>query len=157
MGSLSTRSYITVAFAWGYVFLGFVWLWSKGLSLNLLSLGEEGALQLGIDVSRLQRNLFFASSLIVGVIVSMSGMIGFVGLMVPHVLRLLFGNDHRLLLPASFIAGGIFLTWADTLARVALAPVELPVGVITAFLGGPFFFFLLYRQARHRTLYEPGH
>jgi iron complex transport system permease protein len=95
--------------------------------------------------------------MIVGVIVSVSGMIGFVGLMVPHVLRLLFGNDHRLLLPASFLAGATFLVWTDTFARTALAPVELPVGVITAFLGGPFFFFLLYRQGRKSALHELGH
>ncbi|MGH7833686.1 MAG: FecCD family ABC transporter permease [Candidatus Binatia bacterium] len=157
MGSLTTRSYTTVAFVWGYVLLGFIWVWSQGFSLNLLTLGEEGAMQLGIDVHKLQRNLFFASSMIVGVIVSISGMIGFVGLMVPHVLRLLFGNDHRLLLPASFLAGATFLVWADTFARTALAPVELPVGVITAFLGGPFFFFLLYRQGRKSALYELGH
>jgi iron complex transport system permease protein len=156
MGSLSTRSYASILFTWSYVLLGFVWQWSHGVSLNLLSLGEETALQLGVEVNRVRRHLFIASSLMVGAIVAVSGMIGFVGLMVPHVLRLLFGNDHRLLLPASFLAGGIFLGWADTLARVILAPVELPVGVVTAFLGAPFFFFLLYHEGRKRMTYEPG-
>ena len=156
MGSLSTRSHLTVAFTWIYVLLGFIWKWNHGVSLNLLSLGEETALQLGVEVNRVRRHLFIASSLIVGAIVAVSGMIGFVGLMVPHVLRLLLGNDHRLLLPASFLAGGIFLSWADTLARVILAPVELPVGVVTAFFGAPFFFFLLYHEGRKRILYEPG-
>lgn len=156
MGSLSTRSYLTVAFIWSYVLVGFFWLWRHGLSLNLISLGEEGAMQLGIDVDRTQRQLFVASSFIVGAIVSVSGMIGFVGLMVPHAMRLLLGSDHRLLLPASFLAGGIFLSWADTLARTLFAPAELPVGVITAFLGGPFFFFLLYRESRKNILHEPG-
>jgi len=156
MGSLSTRSYLTVTFIWGYVLVGCLWLWRHGLSLNLISLGEEGAMQLGIDVDRTQKQLFVASSFVVGAIVSVSGMIGFVGLMVPHVMRLLLGNDHRLLFPASFLAGGIFLSWADTLARTLYAPAELPVGVITAFLGGPFFFFLLYRESRKNILHEPS-
>jgi iron complex transport system permease protein len=157
MGSLSSRSYATVGFIWLYVLAGFVWLWSRGLALNLLSLGEEGAMQLGIDAAAVQRQVFVASSLIVGAIVSVSGTIGFVGLIVPHVMRLIAGNDHRLLLPASFLAGGIFLSWADTLARTLFAPAELPVGVVTAFFGGPFFFFLLYREGRKKVVYELGH
>jgi iron complex transport system permease protein len=155
MGSLSTRSYLTVAVLWIYVLVGCFWLWRHGLSLNLISLGEDGAMQLGIDVDRVQRQLFIASSLVVGAVVSVSGMIGFVGLMVPHVMRLLLGNDYRLLLPASFLAGGIFLSWADTLARTVYAPAELPVGVITAFLGGPFFFLLLHRGSGRNILHDP--
>ena len=146
MGSLSSRAYVTVAFIGAYVLLGFFWLWTKGLSLNLITLGEETAMQLGVDATALQRQVFIASSLMIGAMVSVSGMIGFVGLMIPHVMRLMVGSDHRLLLPASFLAGGIFLSWADTLARVVLAPAELPVGIITAFFGGPFFLFLLYRE-----------
>ena len=151
MGSLSTRAYLTVAFIWAYIIFGFLWLWAKGLSLNLITLGEEAAMQLGVETGQLQRQMFVASSLMIGAMVSVSGMIGFVGLMVPHVMRLIVGSDHRLLLPASFLAGGIFLCWADTLARILLAPAELPVGIITAFFGGPFFLFLLYREGR-RTL-----
>ncbi len=146
MGSLSTRAYVTVAFIGAYVLLGFFWLWTKGLSLNLITLGQETAMQLGVDAAAVQRQVFIASSLMIGAMVSVSGMIGFVGLMIPHVMRLIIGSDHRLLLPASFLAGAIFLSWADTLARVLLAPAELPVGIITAFLGGPFFLFLLYRE-----------
>jgi iron complex transport system permease protein len=89
-----------------------------------------------------------AASLLVGAAVSVSGMIGFVGLIVPHLLRLLLGPDHRLLLPASFLGGAAFLVWADTLARTALAPAELPVGVVTALTGGPFFIYLLQRHLR---------
>ena len=126
MGSLSARAYLTVAFIWAYILFGFLWLWSKG------------------------RQVFIASSLMIGAMVSVSGMIGFIGLMVPHVMRLIIGSDHRLLLPASFLAGGIFLCWADTLARVLLSPAELPVGIITAFLGGPFFLFLLYREGSRK-------
>src|ERR671919_2533936 len=150
MGSLSTRAYLTVAFIWGYIFLGFLWLWAKGLSLNLITLGEETAMQLGVEIGAVQRQVFIASSLMIGAMVSVSGMIGFVGLMIPHVMRLIIGSDHRLLLPASFLAGGIFLSWADPLARILLAPAELPVGIITAFLGGPFFIFLLYREGRKK-------
>jgi iron complex transport system permease protein len=150
MGSLSTRAYLTVAFIWIYVVLGFLWLWAKGLPLNLITLGEETAMQLGVETGALQRQIFVASSLMIGAMVSISGMIGFVGLMIPHVMRLIVGSDHRLLLPASFLAGGIFLAWADTLARVLLAPAELPVGIVTAFFGGPFFLFLLYRDGRKK-------
>ncbi len=146
MGSLSARAYLTVAFIWAYILFGFLWLWSKGLSLNLITLGEDAAMQLGVETVALQRQVFIASSLMIGAMVSVSGMIGFIGLMVPHVMRLIVGSDHRLLLPASFLAGGIFLCWADTLARILLAPAELPVGIVTAFFGGPFFLFLLYRE-----------
>jgi iron complex transport system permease protein len=150
MGSLSTRAYLTVGFIWAYIVFGFLWLWTKGLSLNLITLGEEAAMQLGVETSALQRQIFVASSLMIGAMVSVSGMIGFVGLMIPHVMRLIVGSDHRLLLPASFLAGGIFLCWADTLARILLAPAELPVGIVTAFFGGPFFLFLLYRDSAKR-------
>jgi iron complex transport system permease protein len=150
MGSLSTRAYLTVAFIWAYVVMGFLWLWAKGLPLNLITLGEETAMQLGVETGALQRQIFIASSLMIGAMVSVSGMIGFVGLMIPHVMRLIVGSDHRLLLPASFLAGGIFLAWADTLARILLAPAELPVGIVTAFLGGPFFLLLLYREGRKK-------
>ena len=147
MGSLSTRAYLTVGFIWAYIVCGFLWLWTKSLSLNLVTLGEEAAMQLGVETGTLQRQIFIASSLMIGAMVSVSGMIGFVGLMIPHVMRLIVGSDHRLLLPASFLAGGIFLCWADTLARILLAPAELPVGIITAFFGGPFFLFLLHRDS----------
>jgi iron complex transport system permease protein len=152
MGSLSTRAYITVAFIWAYIIFGFFWLWSQGASLNLITLGEEAAMQLGVETRALQRHIFIASSLMIGTMVSVSGMIGFVGLMIPHVMRLMVGSDHRLLLPASFLAGGIFLCWADTVARILLAPAELPVGIITAFFGGPFFIFLLYREGRRKLV-----
>lgn len=150
MGSLSTRTYMTVAFIWAYIICGFLWLWAKGVSLNLITLGEVTAMQLGVETKSLQRQIFVASSLMIGAMVSVSGMIGFVGLMIPHVMRLMVGSDHRLLLPASFLAGGIFLCWADTVARVLFAPAELPVGIITAFFGGPFFLFLLYREGRRK-------
>ena len=146
MGNLSTRAYLTVGFIAAYIGVGFLWLWSKGLALNLITLGEETALYLGVEIGSVQRQIFIASSLMIGAMVSVSGMIGFVGLMIPHVMRLIVGSDHRLLLPASFLAGAIFLAWADTLARILFAPAELPVGIITAFFGAPFFLLLLYRE-----------
>lgn len=148
MGSLATHSYRLVVTIAIYVFIGSSWLLFQTRQLNVLALGEEAALQLGIDVHRVRRASFIGAALLVGAVVSVSGMIGFVGLIVPHVLRLLLGADHRLLLPASFLAGAIFLVWADTVARTALGVVEIPVGVVTALCGGPFFVYLLKRDGR---------
>ena len=120
---------------------------------NALSLGEEGAIQLGVDVEAVKRRTFILGSLLTGVSVSVAGLIGFVGLVVPHILRLLFGPDHRLLLPASFLGGASFLVLADLLARTVVAPNEIPVGVVTALVGGPFFLYLLRKR---RAGYEFG-
>ena len=146
MGSLSGQSWRLIAAAAVYALAGLAWLAAHAQDLNLLAAGEEGAAELGVDVERARRAVFVAASLLVGAAVSVSGMISFVGLIVPHLIRLVFGADHRLLLPASFLGGAAFLVWADTLARTALAPAELPVGVVTALLGGPFFLFLLRRE-----------
>jgi iron complex transport system permease protein len=148
MGSLAAHDYLTVGVTSLYVGATAAWLVSQGRRLNLLSLGEESALQLGIDVEALRRGIFLTSSLLVGAIVAVSGMIGFVGLIVPHLLRLLFGADHRLLLPASLFGGALFLVVADTLARTVASPIELPVGVVTALCGGPFFVYLLRKEGR---------
>ncbi len=148
MGALSTQSYELVAVVAVYAAVGLAWLVRHAQDLNLLATGEEGALQLGVEVERVRRAVFVAASLLVAAAVSVSGMIGFVGLIVPHLLRLVLGPDQRLLLPASFLGGAVLLVWADTLARTALAPAELPVGVVTALLGGPFFLYLLRRSLR---------
>jgi iron complex transport system permease protein len=124
--------------------LGIVFLHARGL--NLLVTGEETALQLGIPVEQYKWVLFGVTSLLIGAVVSVSGIIGFVGLIVPHLVRMALGPDHRLLLPLSALWGGIFLVLADTAARLVLAPSEVPVGVVTAALGAPFFIILL----RHR-------
>lgn len=145
MGSLATQSYALVAAIALYASMAAGWMIWQGRHMNALSLGEEAALQLGVDVDRTRRVVFFASSLLVGAVVSVSGMIGFVGLIVPHLLRLSVGADHRLLLPASFFGGAIFLVWADTLARSLLGATEIPVGVVTAVCGAPFFVYLLKR------------
>jgi iron complex transport system permease protein len=118
-------------------------LWAMTRDFNTLTLGEEGAQQVGVDVERIKRRTFVLGSLLTGLAVAVAGLIGFVGLVVPHLLRLLLGPDHRLLLPAGFLGGAAFLVLADLLARTAVAPGELPVGVVTALVGGPFFLYLL--------------
>lgn len=116
--------------------------------LNLVALGEERAAQLGVDVDRLKRRSIAVGSLLAAAAVSVAGVIGFVGLMTPHLLRLVIGPDQRRLLPAVLLAGPTLLVLADLVARTALAPQELPVGVVTALLGAPFFLFLLRREGR---------
>lgn len=117
--------------------------------LNVLALGEESALQLGVDAERLKRRIFLGAALLTGAVVAFAGPIGFVGLIVPHALRGLLGQDNRLLVPTAALAGGVFLLAADTLARNVVAPAELSVGVITAFCGAPFFVYLL--RTRYRA------
>jgi iron complex transport system permease protein len=116
--------------------------------LDILTTGEEMAAGRGVDVDRTRNLLFFGASLMVGGVVAVCGPIGFVGLMVPHICRVLVGPGHRFLAPASILAGGSFLTLCDTFARTVIAPAEIPVGVITALLGGPFFLALLIRDQR---------
>ncbi|MEE8475228.1 MAG: iron ABC transporter permease [Myxococcota bacterium] len=117
-------------------------------SLNLLTLGEESAQQLGIEVDRHRRILLVATSLMVGAAVSVAGLIGFVGLIIPHLLRLLLGSDHRLLIPAAALGGAAFLVVCDTVARTLRLGRELPVGAVTALVGGPLFLYLLRRHQR---------
>jgi iron complex transport system permease protein len=109
-------------------------------------MGDESATGVGIDVTRLRRTLFVVTALITGVLVAVSGSIGFIGLVVPHMVRGLVGSDHRRVLPIAALVGSLFLIWVDVIARTAFDPIELPVGVITALLGGPFFLWLLWRQ-----------
>jgi iron complex transport system permease protein len=116
--------------------------------LNIILLGDSRAGELGVDVERFKRVLLVAASLMVSAAVSVSGLIGFVGLMTPHMARLVLGPDHRLLLPASVLSGAVVMVLADLLARIVLAPVELPVGIITALAGGPVFVWLLMRSRR---------
>jgi len=106
------------------------------------------ALSKGVDVLRLQRGVFLISSVLIGVIVAFAGPIGFIGLIIPHIIRLIVGADHRKLLIAAPVFGGTFLIWCDTFARTVISPAELPVGIITAMLGGPFFIWLLVKQKR---------
>ena len=131
-----------------FVLLGgaFIYFYIHADAFNLLLTGDELARSKGVNVKRLQKISFLLASVLIGGIVSMAGPIGFVGLIVPHVLRLLLGSDHRRLFPASLLLGGAFLVWCDTFARMIIYPTELPVGIITSLFGGPFFIFLLIRK-----------
>ena len=143
MGSLATLGYDGLGALAAIVLVGIGMLCAQGRNLNLLSLGEEPAQGLGLDVERIKRVIFVTTALLTGAAVAVSGLIGFVGMIVPHAVRMVLGPDHRLLLPASALVGGTFLAAADTVARSLWAPMELPVGVITALCGGPFFIYLL--------------
>ncbi|WP_277372759.1 iron ABC transporter permease [Pseudomonas sp. AA-38] len=121
------------------------WLPRRAAALNALLLGESEARHLGFEVERLKRELVLCTALGVGAAVAAAGLIGFVGLVVPHLMRLLVGPDHRVLLPASLLAGASLLLLADLLARMLLAPAELPIGIVTALIGAPFFLYLLVR------------
>jgi iron complex transport system permease protein len=146
MGDLDVSSYEPVATAapLAVVALGaFAWL---ARPLNLLSLGDDAAESRGLDVVRAQRVAFLSGSLATGAAVSVGGPIGFVGIVVPHLVRLMVGADHRIVLPASALFGATFLVVCDTIARTVMAPIELPVGVITAVIGGPFFLWLLVKK-----------
>jgi len=130
--------------------VGFAVIVSQARQLNVLALGEEASLQLGVNAERLKLQVFVAAALLTSSVVAFAGPIGFVGLIVPHLLRLLLGPDNRLLVPAAMIGGAIFLLVADTVARNVIAPAELSVGVITSFFGAPFFIYLL--RTRRGTL-----
>jgi iron complex transport system permease protein len=123
--------------------VGFWLVLGQSRQLNVLALGEEGALQLGVDAERVKRRIFAGAALLTATAVAFVGPIGFVGLIVPHALRLVLGPDHRVLVPTALLAGGLFLLAADTVARNLIAPAELSVGVITSFCGAPFFVYLL--------------
>jgi iron complex transport system permease protein len=150
VGSLEAMEYSRIAIVALFIFLGTLVLAFDASALNLITLGEENAQLLGVDVEKVRRRVFFSASLMIGATVSVSGLIGFVGLAVPHMIRLLFGSDHRRVLPASLLGGATFLILADWVARVAFASenfqTQLPVGVITALVGAPLFFFLLKRR-----------
>ncbi len=148
MGGLDVSGKLPILFASGVVFLGSIVLMAHARSLNLLSRGEMTAAHLGVAVERTRGVSLIAASLITAAVVSLAGPIGFVGLIVPHALRLIIGPDHRVLMPAAVLAGAAFLVICDAVARILFAPTELPVGVITSFLGAPFFLWLLFRKRR---------
>ncbi len=131
-----------------YLTIGIVLSVATGRRLNVLQMGEEQAAQLGVNVALLKPLLIIAATLMAAAAVSVSGLIGFVGLVVPHLVRMLTGQDYRLLLPLSLIWGGIFMVMCDAFARTMISPAELPVSIITAFLGGPFFIYIMRRKKK---------
>ncbi len=146
MGGIALHSYPVIVLVAVLVGLGTALLIAESPRLNLLVLGDRDAERLGVDLARTRRRVFTASSLIVGAVVALTGVITFVGLIVPHMLRRLMGADNRLLVPAAFVGGAAFLVLCDAAARALFAPVELPVGAITAMTGGPYFVYLLRRR-----------
>jgi iron complex transport system permease protein len=146
MGELSVVGYHDVIQLLPFVTITVIFIIWRSRELNLLMAGDDIALSRGVAVKHIRYQLFLITSLCVGGIVAITGPIGFIGMMVPHMCRLIMGHDHRWLIPASFMFGGAFLVVCDTLARLVLAPSEIPVGVITTLLGGPFFIWLLIRS-----------
>lgn len=150
MGGLGGASWPQVLAMLPYILVGFIIIYCQARELNILLLGEETARQLGVETERVKKILMVGASLLVAAAVSTSGIIGFVGLIVPHFIRLAAGPDHRLLLPASALLGASTLIAADTLARTIISPTELPVGIITAIVGAPVFIYLLKQRKKLR-------
>ncbi|WP_179032306.1 FecCD family ABC transporter permease [Paenibacillus kribbensis] len=147
MGSLAGAQWDMLLIPTLIIAAGTIVLLTQYRSLNALLTGEEAAVTLGVNVQTFRVLLVIVASLLTGAVVAVSGSIGFVGLMIPHIVRLMVGSDHRRVLPVSLLAGAIFVVWADVCARLVLAPQELPIGIVTAVCGGPFFVWLLRRSS----------
>ncbi len=143
LGDLSQATPNGVYISLGAAIIGTVVLMTQAKALNLMMVGERDAFDFGVEVGRVRMLVFGASSLVVGAAVAASGSVGYVGLIVPHLVRLTIGSDNRLVVPFSAVVGAIFVVFADTIARTAIAPRELPVGAITALIGAPLFIYLL--------------
>jgi len=143
MGNMTEEDWLVLWVGGGCILAGIVALFFLGPQLNIISVGRQDARSIGVPVERVELAAFGISAFITAAAVSLSGLIGFVGLIVPHGVRLVFGPDHRQLIPLSSLVGAMFLVVADTVARMVVAPAQLPVGVVTAMIGGPFFLFLL--------------
>lgn len=148
MGNMTEEDFLVLWVGGGCIGAGLVGLFFLCPQLNIISVGSHDARSVGVAVERVELASFALAAFITAVAVSLSGLIGFVGLIIPHAIRLVFGPDHRQLLPLSALAGAMFLVAADTVARTVVAPAQLPVGVITAILGGPFFLILLVKYSR---------
>ena len=147
MGGLDVASYAPIVAALPFIVVGVGAFAMLARTLNVLSIGTEAAAARGVDVVRAQRLAFLSASLATGAAVSLGGPIGFIGIIVPHLVRLMVGSDHRIVLPASALFGAAFLVLCDLVARTIMAPLEIPVGVVTALIGGPFFLWLLVRKS----------
>ena len=149
MGSLTSARWNNIAIPFIGSVVGSCFFMFMSRAYNLLSQGDETATSLGVDVRRVKRTTIIVVSFVTGVVVAAGGVIGFIGFIVPHIIRILVGADHRRVFPLSFIGGSLFLLWMDVLARTIMAPKELAVGIFTAFCGGPFFVWLLYRKNKY--------
>ncbi len=148
MGGLAGKGWSHVIIILPWICIGIIITYVFARGLNIMLLGEESAHHLGIDVEKLKKILIVTSALIAASAVAVSGIIGFVGLIIPHIMRILVGPDHRILIPSAVMTGGIFLVWSDTIARIVMAPAEIPVGIITALFGAPFFLYLIRKRKR---------
>ncbi len=151
MGGLWTANWDKVKITFIMVIIGLVMLYRESWNLNVMLLGEDQAQCIGVDIENVKKKVLIFSSLVTAAAVSVSGIIGFVGLIIPHIMRILVGPDHRILLPASTLMGAVFLVFSDTIARTLLESTDLPVGVVTAFFGAPFFIYLL--RKRRKNIY----
>ncbi|MEX3745239.1 MULTISPECIES: FecCD family ABC transporter permease [Lysinibacillus] len=150
LGSVSMRGWPFVQMIIPFVIIGSIMLWTQRRELNVLLYGEERAKHLGVNVKRSKYIILVGGSMLTGAAVAVSGTIGFVGLVVPHMTRMLWGSDHRHLLPLSFLNGATLLIICDLIARTIIMPRELPIGVITAFIGAPVFSYIFYKQRRSK-------
>lgn len=148
MGSFSMARWNEVYVVIPILLIGIVGLYAFSRELNALQFGDEAALYLGVKVETIKKIVLVFAALITATAVSVSGIIGFVGLIIPHIVRILIGADHHILLPSSALMGAIFLILADTLARTVVSPAEIPIGIITAFVGAPYFVYLLRRKKK---------
>jgi iron complex transport system permease protein len=148
LGTFSMANWWQVAVVTPYILIGIAIIWLHARALNVMQLDEDQAQQLGINVEQVKLILLAAATLITAAAVCFCGIIGFVGIIIPHAVRLVWGPDHRFLLPLATLAGAVFLILADVAARTLLAPTEIPIGIITAFLGAPFFLYLLRQKKR---------
>ncbi|MBE5870119.1 MAG: iron ABC transporter permease [Lachnospiraceae bacterium] len=146
MGSFSGRKYKHVLVILIVSFIGIVMILRHCRELDLLTFGDEDAMALGVDTKSMKIKLLVFASLLTGISVCFTGVIGFVDLAVPHVVRRVFGSSHKLVIPMTLVIGGTFLSLADLLARTLLAPQEIPVGAVTAFFGAPFFLFVYFKE-----------
>src|SRR5699024_2884772 len=150
MGSLSMQGWFYIFVFAPYLIIGFIVFTGFAQTMNLFALGERQAAHLGVHVKRTRLIILLVSTFITAAAVSVVGTIGFVGLVVPHLVRLLVGPDYRVLIPVTAVFGGLYVLWADTLARTLLTPTEIPLGVVTAFLGAPFFGYLLRKSKQSK-------
>ena len=150
LGSVSMRGWPYVQMITPFVVIGSIILWTQRRELNVLLYGEERAKHLGVNVKRSKYLILIGGSMLTGAAVAVSGTIGFVGLVVPHMTRMIWGSDHRHLLPLSFLNGATLLIICDLVARTIIVPRELPIGVITAFIGAPVFSYIFYKQRRSK-------
>jgi iron complex transport system permease protein len=148
LGSVSMRGWPFVQMALPFILIGSFILWLNRRELNAMLFGEERAQHLGVDVKKRKMMILISGSVLTGAAVAVSGTIGFVGLVVPHMVRLVWGSDHRHVLPLSFINGAALLIVCDLVSRTIISPTELPIGVITAFIGAPVFAFIFFRQRK---------